>query len=1089
VIARTILALGAAALGTALALPSAAPSDPPHAGLRLTEVEVHPREVAFDRRHEYAQLLFRGRTEDGEWIDVTREARLVAQDPPVSFSERGLLLPGDDGEGRLTFEVGGLRVDLPIRVQGQSQAYEASFVRDVMPILSKAGCTSGGCHGSQDGENGFKLSLRGYDPVADHLALTDDLACRRVDRAFPERSLMLLKPTAEVPHEGGQRFARGSREYSILREWVASGAALDDAERALHIEIFPEQPTIPRPGMSQQFAVLATYADGRVRDVTADAFIETNDTEVTSVDEAGLVTALRRGEAAVLARYEGRYAGTSLFVMGDREGWAWEPVPELDYVDTLVYEKLRRVRSLPSELCTDAEFLRRVSLDLTGLPPTSREVRTFLLDARDTRVKRAELVERLIGSAEFVDYWTNKWCDLLQVNTKFLGGEGAERFRRWIQAQVASNAPYDEFVAALLNGSGSTYANPPAAYYKVLRKPDEAMENTTQLFLGVRFNCNKCHDHPFERWTQDQHWQTAAFFARVQRTNAEGAELMPSAGGNQPEDELPAFEEMISDAAEGEVKDPGTGAVVPPVLPYELPGGERAGGETRRAQLTAWLVAPENPYFARSYVNRLWSYFLGIGLIEPVDDVRAGNPPTNPALLERLTAEFVASGFDVRALMRTICGSRTYQHSIETNRWNADDDVNFAHALARRLPAEVLYDALHRAAGAATRLPGVVRGSRALDLVDTNVEVKDGFLGLFGRPPRQSACECERSSGMSLGQALNLVNGPTVADAIRDAENRIADLVSVERDAERLVEELYLSFLCRFPTPGETRDLAPAFDPTDPANRAALAPADERELAQALAAWQAGIRVPGWRTADPGNAESAAGLALEVQEDGSYRVLGEGGDKDTYTVFLYSREPRLTGIRLEVLPDPGLPASGPGRAENGNFVLGELTVRAVPLDDPRAARPLKLANASADFAQEGWPVAAAIDGDLQTGWAVMPAFGRPHVAVFELAEDVGGPAGTVLLVTLRQEYGQKHTIGRFRVSVTASARPVRHHGLPEPLAQALATPEAERTEEQARAIYAHFIDTHPELADRIRLGAAQDLAWALANSPAFLFNR
>ena len=365
-------------------------------------------------------------------------------------------------------------------------------------------------------------------------------------------------------------------------------------------------------------------------------------------------------------------------VMGDRTGFVWTEPPTYNKIDELVAAKWKRMKILPSGLCTDADFLRRVSLDLTGLPPTADDVRKFLADPRDSRVKRDELVDRLIGNPEFIDYWTNKWADLLQVNRKFLGVEGSVAFRNWIRGQVAANTPYDKFVRAIMTANGSNRENPPAAYFKILRDPAATMENTTQLFLAVRFNCNKCHDHPFERWTQDQYYQTAAYFAQV-GLSGDPASKGQMIGGTDVEAPKPLFE-LVADTGKGEVVHDRTKKVTAPQFPFSRDYAKPAAGAPRRLELSAWLTSKDNPYFAKSYVNRLWGYLLGVGIIEPLDDIRAGNPPTNPELLDYLTREFVKSGFDVRHVMRLICKSRTYQFSVETNKWNADDKVNYSHA-------------------------------------------------------------------------------------------------------------------------------------------------------------------------------------------------------------------------------------------------------------------------------------------------------------------------------------------------------------------------------------------------------------------------
>ncbi|MFT7486275.1 MAG: hypothetical protein ACI9F9_002130, partial [Candidatus Paceibacteria bacterium] len=876
----------------------------------------------------------------------------------------------------------------------------------------------------------------------------------------------------------------------VLVDWVARGALLEaHPARVMSLELQPSDPSLQRPGLGQQFAAWATYADGSRRDVTALATLEVANIEVASADERGLIHGLRRGESAILARFEGAYAATRMVVMEDSgEPFKWLEEPTHNYVDQLVHEKLKRVHVQPSELCTDVEFLRRISLDLTGQIPTPREVRTLLMDGRESRVKRNELVERLIGSPAYVAHWSNRWCDLLQVNTKFLGEEGAQRTRDWIRKAVASNMPYDEFVNAILNSSGSTYENPASAYYKILREPDVVMENTTQLFLGVRFSCNKCHDHPFERWTRNQHWELAAFFGRVGRENAPDSAIMARTAENALDGNPPAFEELISDLQEGEVSDPLTNLEVAPSFPYEhevaLP--DDLG---RRERLSTWLTAPSNPYFARSYVNRLWGYLMGMGLIEPVDDLRASNPPSNPQLLDRLEAEFLQSQFDVRAMLRTICQSRAYQRSIETNDSNREDDLNFSHALARRLPAEVLFDALHRATGSRSLLPGQRPGTAAADLIDPSVKTADGFLDLFGRPPRESSCECERTSGMSLGQALSMINGPTVADAIRDPNNEIARLVAYESDAVHILDELYITFLGRPPSEAELAAVLPALDVTDIGNRASLEPEQLLAVVEQQRQWETELNIPNWSVAQPTLASSNMGTVFEIADDGSLLATGDPVDKDHYSIVVQASAGTIRGLRIEALPHESLPAKGPGRSENGNFVLHELRVKAVPLDQPTHSRPLKLQSASANYSQGGFAVQGAIDGNATSGWAISSRFGQPHQAIFELAEDIGGSSGTVLFLELDQDFGTAHALGHFRFSTTSSPRPVRYHNLAPGVAEAIKVPSDQRTEQQRARIYAEFVQRHPQVAASLRLGTAQDLAWALVGSPAFLFNR
>jgi hypothetical protein len=413
----------------------------------------------------------------------------------------------------------------------------------------------------------------------------------------------------------------------------------------------------------------------------------------------------RRGEAPMLARYEGAYASTIVTVMGDRSGFEWKDMPANNNVDEFVAAKLKRIKTLSSGLASDEEFLRRVYLDLIGLPPSLEEMGKFIADKRDSKDKRDELIDQLVGSSEYIDHWTNKWADLLQVNRKFLGTEGAAQFRKWIRNEVANNTPYDQFARQVITASGSNKDNPAASYYKILRDPAAIMENTTHLFLATRFNCNKCHDHPFERWTQDQYYEMTAFFAQVGLKNDAKASGKKTIGGTAVEGKKPLYE-IVFDKKDGETKHQRTGAVTPPTFPFSTKF-EAKKDATRREQLSAWITSPDNRYFAKSYVNRIWGYLLGVGIIEPIDDIRAGNPPTNPELLNWLTQDFISHKFDVRHLIRTICQSRTYQLSIKTHEWNVDDTINYSHAIARRLPAEVLYDAIYFATGPQSARSGV----------------------------------------------------------------------------------------------------------------------------------------------------------------------------------------------------------------------------------------------------------------------------------------------------------------------------------------------------------------------------------------------
>ncbi len=1098
-----------ALLLTVLAIAPAGAQEKLPPGTRVTRLEVHPTSITLTTAYQYSQLLVTGVLESAERIDLTRLAQIKPPAKVATVSPTGLVRPVADGSGKLAISYEGKTAAVPVKVAGLKNEYQVSFVRDVMPTLTRMGCNAGTCHGAAEGKNGFKLSLRGYDPLGDHRSLTDDLEGRRFNRVAPDMSLMLLKTSGSIAHVGGVLTQPGQPYYELLRHWIGQGVKLDmNSPRVSRIDILPRSVSVPLPGMKQQMAISATYTNGNVRDVTYEAFIESSNTEVATVDRNGTVTAVRRGEATILARYEGAYTASTLFVMGDRSNFVWKPVEGYGIIDSLVYEKLQQIKVLPSELATDAEFIRRVYLDLTGLPPQPEQVRAFLSDSRPSRAKREELVERLIGSPDFIEHWTNKWADLLQVNRKFLGDKGAASFRDWIRKAVADNMPYDKFVRSILTASGSNVDNPPASYFKILREPDAAMENTTQLFLAVRFNCNKCHDHPFERWTQDQYYNLAAYFAQVGRAEDQRYKGQ-KVGGSAVEGAKPLVE-VISDGKSGEVTHVRTGSTSPPVFPYKH-NDLASPNATRREQLAHWVTSKENVYFARSYVNRLWSYLLGVGLIEPVDDIRAGNPPSNPKLLDFLTEEFVRSGFNTQHMIRLICKSRTYQHSVVANEWNKDDETNYARALPRRLPAEVLYDAIHRVTGSVSKLPGLPPGSRAAQLLDSNVEVPGGFFNLFGKPPRESACECERSTTMMLGPVLNLVNGPVVAEAIRDPNNRIARLLQAEKDNTKVVEDLYLAVLCRPPTAAETEAALKILKAGEADFEELVAQAKRRQEALAAyekqlnvrqAQWESAMKnAPVWVPVGIDKAVSKNGATLTTQPDGSVLASGANPANDIYTVTGKTSLKGITAIRLEVLPDPSLPAKGPGRAPNGNFVLTNFKVDAREAGTPGPGRGLSLSKGVATFAQEGFPAANALLGQATTGWAISPQFGKAHSAYFELREPVKTVKDTLLTFTLQSQFGKNHTIGKFRLYVTTTKPPLALPTLPENLAKILTTEPTKRTPQQKAALTQFFRSQDQELAQLQRAVAeqgmpvdrrqpgAQDLVWALLNSKAFLFNR
>jgi hypothetical protein len=672
----------------------------------------------------------------------------------------------------------------------QAEQPRVTFLRDVAPILNKVGCTAGTCHGAAKGKNGFKLSLRGYDPQFDYQSLLYDLAGRRFNRADPGKSLMLAKPSHEVAHGGGQRFAKDSDYYKTIYNWIAQGVPYGDPvkDTVAELRVEPTEIFMTGPGETASLKVVARYQDDQTRDVTRETTIESNVPDVARVEsdkpvDIPVIRGERVGEATLLVRYQGKLGAIPVTVVNPKPGFAWKPLPQHNYVDRLVDAKLERLKIQPSPATDDGTFFRRLSLDLTGRLPSPESIRAFLDDPRPSRLKRGKTIDRLIASPEYVDHWAVKWGDLLQCSRKFLGEKGAYQFQQWIREAIRSNRPYDRLVRELLTARGSSYDNPAANFFRVTGGAKPAMEKTTQVFLGVRMVCAQCHDHPFERWTQNQYYQMSAFFSAV------GIRAGYEVG-----------EEIVFDRHDDyELKHPKDGHVVKPQFMVASSVASVADGPGRRDALAEWLTSRDNPYFAKAMANRMWSYFMGKGIIEPVDDIRASNPPSNPALLDALTNDFVAHDFDLRYLMRTIVSSRAYQASIVTNEWDADDRDNFSHATPRRLSAEELMDAVSSAAGARARFLDVPEDTAASQLVDPHIG-REGFLDVFGRPPRESSCECERRSDFSLPQALNLVNGKTISDAVADPNGRVAKLVLSSKSDEAIVDELYLAALSRRPT-------------------------------------------------------------------------------------------------------------------------------------------------------------------------------------------------------------------------------------------------------------------------------------------------
>ena len=783
-----VLALAGHASGKKAEKTEPAPTRPPLP--RIESIQLEPASLKLDDGRDARQVLVWGVTADGQKFDLSDEAKFESESPVVTVDADRFITPHQSGEATITISAAGMQAALPVKVL-KSEQPPIRFTHDVMPVLSGVGCNAGTCHGAAKGKNGFKLSLRGYDAEFDYDALVNELQGRRVNRVDPANSLMLLKPTAQVPHEGGHVLQVDSRRYNTILQWIKEGARYEPdpgTARPTSLEVLPKEVALDLPGRTQRLIVLAHYPDGTVRDVTRDSVLSSNSIDTARITD-NQITALHRGEAAILVRYEGNYGVVNVSIMGDRTGFAFAPMPEYNFIDRYVNAKLAKMKILPSDECTDAEFVRRIYLDLTGLTPTAKEAEAFVDDATPTRQKREKLVDKLLGSRDFVESWSNKWADLLQCNSRTLGEKGVWVFREWIREAIAQNMPYDQFARTLITAEGSSYNNPPVNYMRTLRDTGKITEDVSQTFLGIRFNCNKCHDHPFERWTMDQYYEFGAFFARVA--------FKP---GSRPGEEI-----VYDNFNGGEVMHPKTAKVVEPEVPYGAnPNWQSA--RVREDAFASWMASKDNPFFAKSYANRVWSYFFGRGIIDPVDDIRASNPPVNPELLDALTEDFVRSGFDVQHLIRAIVLSRTYQLSIQPNRWNEDDRTNFSHAIPRRLTAEQMMNAVATATGTKTRLMGLPAGLRPEAEADGMVEGND-FLKLFGRPKRESACECERTSNVSLAHALNLINGHLISDSVDTSDNAIAKLVKTEPDNRKVIDQIYYMTLDRPATEKESSDL------------------------------------------------------------------------------------------------------------------------------------------------------------------------------------------------------------------------------------------------------------------------------------------
>lgn len=744
------------------------------------------------------RILITAVAADGFEHDATTRSTFESENPDIAtVDSRGIVRGIAPGRTTITATVDGKKTAVPVSVTSASSA-GISFVHDLLPVLSRAGCNAGSCHAKPQGQNGFKLSVFAYDPRSDYRSIVKGDRGRRVFPADPEESLLLKKPTMTVEHGGGERFKRGSEPYQLISRWIEQGMSysLPSDSALVSVEVFPPQRRYHK-GANQPLVVMAHYADGRVVDVTDLSDFKSNASEIATVTDAGLISVKdMTGEAVVTARFMGEVAVSMVTVPADHllPDSVYAALPVNNFIDEAVHARLKDLGVAPSPTCTDAEFLRRASVDAIGVLPTAEEVREFLADKSTN--KRDSAVERLLQRPEYADYWATKWGDLLRPNHLRVGVKPVYLFDQWIRESLRQNKPYDQFVREILTASGNTHRYGPVVVFRDRREPADATTLVSQIFMGVRMECAKCHHHPNEKWSQGDFYSLAAFFAQMHRR---GQGISPPISGEA---------EFIWFAPGGEVTHPLTGEVMHP-KPPDGPQEEIARNRDPREALADWLAQPDNPFFARAAVNRVWGELMGRGIVHPVDDFRATNPPTNERLLNELAHDFVKNGYDVKHLIRTIMASRVYQESSLPNDTNVGDTKNFSRSYRRRMPAEVLCDAVADVTGTTETFDGLPGASRAVQTWNNKLE--SNFLDAFGRPNPSAECPCDRDRGTSVVQMLHLMNSVQLQNRIDDDNGRAAKLAKSDLKPEKIIWELYLTAYGRLPDKDEVKVARKAF--------------------------------------------------------------------------------------------------------------------------------------------------------------------------------------------------------------------------------------------------------------------------------------
>ena len=758
-------------------------TDTPKPSEQVQSISILPSEISLKYLSDRQRILIQARLTDGSTRDVTSLAEIQAQDP-LCITFKGSQATADSA-GKTTAKVSwkGFESKLPITVANSDNGERPlRFRNDILPVLTRAGCNAGKCHGSASGKDGFRLSLYGFDPEGDYYRITREMSGRRINLAKPDNCLLVNKAIGEVPHTGGMRIEAGSEGYRKLVRWLASGAQADPTETPIptSIEVYPTNAVMSRPEEQQQMIVVARYDDGSMRDVSDLTVFFSNNDAVATVSDTGMIIGTGPGSAFMMARFDQFTAGTSMVVRSGKEYVKPQFVPN-NYIDEFTLARWLDLNVVPSELCTDEVFLRRVYLDTIGLLPTEEQRHQFLNDKNP--LKREKLVDNLIESDHFLDMWIMKLAEMLQIRrANGLTAKGLSLYDAWLREQVHSGATIDKIVRDLIPASGSTFENPPTSYYQTETTPQLLAENIAQAFLGTRIQCAQCHNHPFDRWTMDDYYGFAAFVSQI--------------GYKQAKDPR---EITVYNLGEGSLEHPIAGRKVQP----KFLGGtqpETKVGEDYRVALAEWLTSPENTAFAKNLGNVLWAHYMGIGIVEPVDDMRVSNPPTNPELLDKLGRKLVEYKFDVRQLARDICNSKTYQLATQTNSDNAWDDRNFSHARIRRMRAEVLLDCISQVTNTSDRLAGLPLGGRAIQTPDG--ASNNYFLETFGRATRNTPCTCEVSTSPTLSQALHLLNGESTSGKIAEGK-WIQKLAAEGKSTTQIVDAIYKTCLTRAPTEAE----------------------------------------------------------------------------------------------------------------------------------------------------------------------------------------------------------------------------------------------------------------------------------------------